>query len=96
MLSAGQTWVFEKQIIDESGRPCTAHAHGFLRTEEQGVLEVRFDPTRLPVDCHVFGQPGLHDERRRIADLTLNRYHSVHLHAPAISAGLIGIGWSWP
>jgi transcriptional regulator with XRE-family HTH domain len=96
VLSADQTWVFEKQIIDETGRPCTEHAHGFLRTEEQYVLEVRFDPARLPVDCHVFGQPGLHDERRRIADLTLNRYHSVHLHASAISAGLIGIGWSWP
>jgi hypothetical protein len=96
MLSAGQTWVFEKQIIDESGNPCTEHAHGFLRTEEQYVLEVRFDPGRLPVDCHVFGQPGLHYERRRIGDLALNRHHAVHLHASGISAGLIGIGWSWP
>jgi hypothetical protein len=96
VLSAGQTWVFEKQIIDESGKPCTEHAHGFLRTEEQYVLEVRFDPNRLPADCHVFGQPGLHDERRRIGDLALNRHHTVHLHASGISAGLIGIGWSWP
>ena len=88
--------MFEKQIIDESGKPCTEHAHGFLRTEEQYVLEVRFDPDRLPVDCHVFGQPGLHDERRRIGDLALNRHRAVHLHASGISAGLIGIGWSWP
>ncbi len=79
VLPAGQTWVFEKQIIDESRKPCTEHAHGFLRTEEQYVLEVRFDPDQLPVDCHVFGQPGLHDERRRISDLALNRHHAVHL-----------------
>ncbi len=95
-LSAGQTWVFEKQIVDQTGKPCTEHAHGFLRNEEQYVLEVRFDPDRLPVDCHVFGQPGLHDERRRIGDLAVNRQHAVHLHASGVSAGLIGIGWSWP
>jgi hypothetical protein len=96
VLSAGQTWVFEKQIIDQTGRPCTEHAHGFLGTGEQYVLEIRFDPARLPADCHVFGQPGLHDERRRIADLALNRHHAVHLYTSAASAGLIGIGWSWP
>lgn len=96
VLTAGQTWVFEERLIDRTGQPCTAHAHGFLGAEEQYVLEVRFDRARLPVDCHAFGQPGLHDERRRTADLSLNADHAVHLHASSVSAGLIGIGWSWP
>jgi hypothetical protein len=95
VLSAGRTWVFEKQLIDDSGGPCTEYAHGFLRAEEQYVLEVRFDPAQLPVDCHAFGKPGLHDERRRTADLTLNRQHAVHLNASRVRAGLVGIAWSW-
>jgi hypothetical protein len=96
VLAAGQTWVFEERLVDPTGEPCTEHAHGFLGVEEQYLLEVRFDPARLPSDCHAFGQPGLRDERRRTADLPLNADHAVHVHASGGSAGLIGISWSWP
>jgi hypothetical protein len=95
VLSAGQTWVFEHRLVDRTGEPCTGHAHGFLGVEEQYLLEVRFHPARLPSDCHAFGQPGLHDDRRRTGGLTLNADHAVHVHASGGSAGLIGIGWTW-
>src|SRR5439155_6448140 len=96
-LAAGETWLFEEQILDTTGAaPCTEHAFGFRQPGGQYLLEVRFDPAALPVDCHAFAQPGLNDERYRTGDLALNRYHAVHLFASGLSAGLVGIGWSWP
>jgi hypothetical protein len=96
VLKAGDTWVFEQRIVDGTGEPCTEHAHGFRLPDEQYVLEVRFDPAQLPLDCHAFAQPGLYDVPTRTADLTLNRHHAVHLVAARMNAGLVGIAWSWP
>jgi hypothetical protein len=58
-------------------------------------MEVRFDAAALPVRCHAFAQPGLYDERHRTAELTLTKHHALHLLAPGVHAGLLGIGWSW-
>jgi hypothetical protein len=95
-LRAGETWVYETRIADGNGPQCTEHAHGFRYPGEQYVLEVRFDPAALPVDCHVFAQPGLYDERHRTADITLNAEHAAHLYAAGTETGLLGIGWRWP
>jgi hypothetical protein len=95
-LRAGQTWVLEVEIRDGTAQPCTEHAHGFRQPGEQYLLEVRFDPAALPVECHAFAQPGLYEARHRTAELTLNSQHAVHLLAPGTNTGLLGIGWSWP
>jgi hypothetical protein len=94
-LAAGDTWVFEHDLVDRTGPPCTEYAYGVVEPLEQYVSEVRFDPRKLPVDCHAFAQPGLYDERRRTADLVLNDHHAVHLVAADLCAGVIGIEWSW-
>jgi hypothetical protein len=96
VLAAGQTWVFEKRVRDGTGQPSREHAHGFRQHGEQHLMEVRFDPAALPLDCHSFAQSGLDDERRRTGDLVLTSHHAVHLFASGVSGGLLGIGWSWP
>jgi len=96
VLAAGQTWVFEKRVRDGTGQPSREHAHGFRQHGEQHLMEVRFDPAALPLDCHAFAQSGLDDERRRTGDLVLTSHHAVHLFASGVSGGLLGIGWSWP
>ncbi|MFL6111714.1 MAG: hypothetical protein ACJ786_10225, partial [Catenulispora sp.] len=69
VLRAGDTWVFERRIIDGTGSACTAVAHGVTRPVAQYLVEVRFDPAALPVDCHIFVRPGLYDDLHRAADL---------------------------
>jgi hypothetical protein len=95
-LAAGDTWVFEYELIDPTGQPCREHASAFAEPSDHFVLEVRFDPRALPVDCHGYIQPGLYEERRRTADLVLNSHHAVHLVASDVSTGVIGITWDWP
>src|SRR5438477_178456 len=67
-LRVGDTWVFEYRVDDGTGAPATEYAHGFRLAEEQLVMEARFHPCALPVDCHAFAQPGLYDPRYRTAD----------------------------
>jgi hypothetical protein len=95
-LSCGDTWVFEYRVDDGTGQPATELAHGFRMGEEQLVMEVRFQPTALPVDCHTFAQAGLYDPRHRTADLRLNQHHAVHLVVQGMDTGVLGIAWSWP
>jgi hypothetical protein len=96
VLAAGQTWVFEERVCDGTGGPSLEHAHGFRQHGEQHLMEVRFDPAALPVDCHAFAQSGLDDARHRTADLALNAHHALHLFASGVDSGLLGIAWSWP
>jgi len=94
-LRVGDTWVFEYRVDDGTGAPATEYAHGFRLAEEQLVMEARFHPCALPVDCHAFAQPGLYDPRYRTADLRLNQHHAVHLVAQGATTGVRGIAWSW-
>ncbi len=96
VLRAGETWVFEDGITDRTGHGSVEHGHGFAEPQEQYLLEVRFDPRALPINCHAYAQPGLYDERRHTADLTLNNHHAVHLLVCGVTAGLVGIAWEWP
>jgi hypothetical protein len=95
-LRAGEAWVFEFEVTDPTGQPTTECAHGFRTPGEQYLMEVRFDPAALPVDCHTFAQTDLYERRQRTGDLTLNRHHAVHLLTSDVAGGLVGIGWRWP
>jgi hypothetical protein len=95
-LRAGEAWVFEVEIADSTGQPTTDCAHGFRVPDEQYLMEVRFDPAALPVDCHSFAQADLYERRQRTKDLTLTRHHAVHLLTGGLTGGLVGIGWRWP
>jgi hypothetical protein len=96
VLTAGDTWVFDHMLVNESPSVCVEHGHGFRHPVEQYLLEVRFHPDALPLDCHAYARPGLYVEPRRTADLALSTHNTVHLVAHNITAGVLGIGWSWP
>lgn len=95
-LRAGDTWVLEYALHDPTGEPCEEFAHGIRTTEQHFLLEVRFDPAMLPVDCHSYARPGLDEPRRRLADLALSNDNAVHLAVSGGAAGVIGIAWDWP
>lgn len=94
-LRAGETWVFESQVVDRSASETTEFAYGFRIPAEQYLLEVRFHPKALPARCYTFAQLDLDDERHPTRELTLSKYHTVHLIASAITSGVLGIKWDW-
>jgi hypothetical protein len=96
VLRAGDTWVVEYVLDDPTGDPCEEYAHGVRKTEEHFLLEVRFDPAILPVDCHSYVRNGLYDPRLRTADLVLSNDNAVHLAVSGGAAGVLGIAWNWP
>jgi len=95
-LAAGQTWVFERRISDGGGQPTLEYAYAVRQRVSQYVLQVRFDPAARPVECVSFAQPNLYEPVHRTARLALTPYHSVHLTAGNLVAGVLGIAWTWP
>lgn len=96
VLRAGDTWVIEYVLDDPTGERCEEYAHGVRMTEEHLLLEVRFDPAMLPVDCHSYVRNGLYEPRLRTADLLLSNDNAVHLAVSGGAGGVLGIAWSWP
>jgi hypothetical protein len=96
VLAEGDTWVFDDVLIGASGSICVEHAHGFRHSVGQYLLEVRFHQEVLPFDCHAYARPSLDDAPHRTGSLALNAHHAVHLVAHDVTAGVLGIGWSWP
>lgn len=95
-LAVGETWVFERRITDGGGQPTTEYAHAVRHRVSQYLLEVRFDPAARPVECFSFAQPNLYEPVHRTLRLALTPYHSVHLTAENLVAGVLGIAWMWP
>ena len=95
-LGAGDTWVIEYEVRDPSGEAGIEYGHAFPRPVAQYLLEVRFDPRRLPAACHSYARPALTDALHITGKLVLNRYHAVHLTASGVRAGVVGIIWEWP
>lgn len=95
-LRAGETWVFERRIVNPGkGPPSTVHAHAVRHRVEHYLLQIRFDPSALPVDCHAFTQTDLYEPWRRVADLPLSVHHDVHQVGAPLITGIHGIQWSW-
>jgi hypothetical protein len=94
-LRAGDSWVFEAQLVDPNTGGCTEFAYGVRYPTEQCVLEVQFHPAAVPARAHSFAQFDLSDERHPIRTLALSQHHTVHLVASAMSSGVLGIMWDW-
>ncbi len=94
-LAAGETHLFEFGFVDGTAELTTEHGHGFRCRVDQFVLQVRFDPAALPLHCYGFVQERLDSPQRPTGDLRLSPYHAVHLAVSGITAGGVGIGWSW-
>jgi hypothetical protein len=94
-LRAGESWVFERRIVHPFGPPSSVHGFSVRHRVEQYLLQIRFEPSTRPLDCHAFSQTDLYEPRRRVADLPLNSHHSIHLIGAPLITGVHGIEWSW-
>jgi hypothetical protein len=94
-LRAGDTWVFESQLVDPSAGVCSEFAFGFRYPAEQCLLEAQFHPGALPANTRAFAQFDLADRRHATGELPLNRHHAVHLIASGVDSGVLGIAWDW-
>jgi hypothetical protein len=94
-LQAGETWVFETELIDETGEPCSDYGHGFRQPVSQFSLALRFDSAVDPVRPHSFAEDGLGTGRQHLHDLRLSADRTTHLVASDVRSGVLGIAWSW-
>ncbi|WP_331771338.1 hypothetical protein OG948_47920 (plasmid) [Embleya sp. NBC_00888] len=95
-LRSGDTYVFGYGFEDGTGGPSDEYVRGFTFPCGQYVLQVRFDPTALPVHCRRFAQTTAGAPRTGRRDLTLNGRHCVvHLAEQDVAPGILGIGWDW-
>jgi hypothetical protein len=95
-LKAGETWVLETQINDGTGQVSTQHLHGFQEPGQRYQVEIQFDPEVLPVDTYRFTQSDLPEAPEWTGPLALDTDNVLRLREATMSAGLVGIGWSWP
>jgi hypothetical protein len=94
-LAAGETWVFDTEMVDDTGEPCADFAHAFRQPVNQLVLEIQFDPAVDPRNLHTFAEQGLNGPRTRMQDLQLNAHRMAHVVASEVRTGVVGIAWSW-
>ncbi len=94
-LSRGETIIVEYNLEHRSPQPCSTHIESTLHVPvREYVLEVQFDPARLPATCHSYRTADL-DARPQERLLRLDSTGSVH--AVALTAGpcRFGIRWAW-
>jgi len=94
-LREGDTWVLEHALTDRTAEPGTDHGHAFRYTVEHYLLEVRFDPRRLPRACYSYTRANLHEPMHRTGWLEPTSHHAVHLSASNVRTGVLGIAWEW-
>ncbi|MDG4825613.1 hypothetical protein O7635_27515 [Asanoa sp. WMMD1127] len=94
-LRAGDTWVFESQLVDPSAGVCAEAAFGFRYPAEQCLLEVQFHRGAVPTGTRAFAQRDLAGPRHGLGGLPVNRHHAVHLIASGVDSGVLGIAWDW-
>jgi hypothetical protein len=95
-LAEGETHLFEFGVRDGTAPVTTSHGHGFRCRVGQYVLQARFDPGALPDRCYGFVQSRLDQVQRPTGELALNAFHAAHLAVSDVTAGGVGIGWTWP
>ncbi|MFF4544429.1 hypothetical protein [Streptomyces sp. NPDC001435] len=95
-LRSGDTFLFRYAVEDGTAGLSREYLRGFGFPGGQYALQVRFDPTALPVRCHRFAQHSPAAPRSGRQELTLSGPHrSVHLVEPRVRPGIVGIGWDW-
>ncbi|MGW2490679.1 hypothetical protein ACWCV9_26175 [Streptomyces sp. NPDC001606] len=95
-LRSGDTFLFRYGFEDGTAGPSREYLHRFHSPGGQYALQVRFDPTALPVRCHRFTQHSPAAPRGSRRDLSVTGpHHCVHVVEPRIRPGLIGMAWEW-
>jgi hypothetical protein len=92
-LRKGETVITEHELVNSAPYPpATNYERKFRLPVREFVLEVCFDPARLPVDCVRYSQLDEDDE----VAVRVERAESVHGVALNFGHGRFGFRWSWP
>lgn len=94
-LARGETIIVEYTLEHPSPRPYSTRIESTLHVPvREYVLEVQFDPARMPIACHSYRTADL-ESRPQERLLRLDSTGSVH--AVALTAGpcRFGIHWAW-
>jgi hypothetical protein len=92
-LRKGETVITEHELVNSAPYPpATNYERKFRLPVREFVLEVCFDPGRLPVDCVRYSQL---DEADEVA-VRVEPLESVHGVALNFGPGRYGFRWSWP
>lgn len=92
-LRKGETVITEHELVNSAPYPpATNYERKFRLPVREFVLEVCFDPARVPVDCVRYFRL---DEADEIA-VPVERSLSVHGVALNFGPGRYGFRWSWP
>jgi hypothetical protein len=93
-LRSGETWVFDTELLDDTGGPCSDYGHGFRQPVNQFVLELKFSNSVDPVRPYSFAEEGLGTGPQHLQDLKLNADRTVHFVASDVRSGVLGVAWS--
>ncbi|MEE1828255.1 hypothetical protein [Streptomyces sp. BE20] len=95
-LGLGDSTVFEYEVeIPSGGAETLEYSRRFATPVREYVLQVHFDPTRVPAHCERYDRdPGADVDRRR-EQLWIGASASAHVLAPDQQPGHIGIRWEW-
>ncbi|MEV5967975.1 XRE family transcriptional regulator [Kribbella sp. NPDC051952] len=91
-LRKGETVITEHELVNVAPYPpATNYERKFRLPVREFVLEICFDPARLPVTCTAFSQLDDADEVARTVDVD-DEVHGVVLN---FGPGRYGFRWSW-
>jgi hypothetical protein len=93
-LRSGETWVFDTEVLNNTGGPSRDYGHGFRQPASQFVLELKFSNSVDPVRPYSFAEEGLGTGRQHLQDLKLNADRTVHFVASDVRSGVLGVAWS--
>lgn len=98
-LASGETLIMEYQVINpvsDHGMVADSYCRRLRLPVRDYVVEVRFDPTMIPVRCQQFSSPAGDVRLARRRNLTLSPTGETHAVALGVGPGLFGIEWDWP
>ncbi|MGW5055451.1 hypothetical protein [Actinokineospora sp. NPDC004072] len=95
VLLAGQTHLFEYDVVITGGRQATDYRRAFRYPADSYVLSVRFHGRRLPARCSGFVQRGEDTAQVSDEELGMTAGHLVHIAERDVRPGVLGIAWEW-
>ncbi|RJQ80747.1 hypothetical protein D5S17_06820 [Pseudonocardiaceae bacterium YIM PH 21723] len=96
LLSQGDPAILEYEWRFSPGLPSTRYEHRLLVPLREFVLEARFAPGVVPIECHRYDRRTATGEPQNQRELWIGGTNSAILGAWDVPAGIIGMNWTWP
>ncbi|CAM3212902.1 Transcriptional regulator, XRE family [Stackebrandtia soli] len=95
-LAQGESHLFRFGVRDGTSNPANCFGQGFRYPVGHYTLQVRFDPSFIPLRVFGFAQSRLATVLHETGDIQLNDWLTAQLFRSNVDPGALGIGWEWP